>query len=272
MHETAHAVAGFKDIDDTSLSATIYDDHKYTIMSYSGQPGSPDGLAETNVTDHSDGFRVSPYGLQLLDIAAMQEEFESRNYTTRDDNTFYGAGTLQDGFRGFAPLGVDKPFIYTIWDGKGIDQIDASGFGVAAQIDLRQGAFSSIGRFSADPNVTSAMLFDDTNSANGDEGNVAVAFYTVIENATGTAQNDFLIGNAWNNVLFGGDGSDRIYGDGFSYDGNAGFHEVDEYRAWNTTDNLAPDTDDSGDDVLIGGLGNDALYGVLGNDVLHGGF
>lgn len=47
----------------------------------------------------------------------------------------------------------------------------------------------------------------------------------------------------------------ELYGDGASYDGNAGFHEVDEYRAWNTTDNLAPADDDSGDDVLIGGAG-----------------
>lgn len=50
------------------------------------------------------------------------------------------------------------------------------------------------------------MAFDDGNDANGDEGNVAIAFYTVIENAIGTAHDDSLIGNAWNNVLYGGDG------------------------------------------------------------------
>ncbi|PKP85780.1 MAG: hypothetical protein CVT80_00725 [Alphaproteobacteria bacterium HGW-Alphaproteobacteria-2] len=274
LHETSHAVAGLDDIGITfRLSAgEMYDDHRYTVMSYSEQPGTVDGLRETDVTDHADGFQVMPYGLQLLDIAAMQEEFESRNYTTRDGNTVYSAGTLQDGFRGFAPLGIDKPFIYTIWDGKGIDNIDASGFSVKAQIDLRQGAYSSIGRYSASTSDLSSMAFDDGNDANGDEGNVAIAFYTVIENAIGTAGDDSLIGNAWNNVLYGGDGADRLYGDGASYDGAAGFHEEDEYRAWNGTDNLAPDSDDSGDDVLIGGAGSDTLYGGLGDDILHGGF
>lgn len=274
LHETAHAVAGLDDIGITFrlFAGAMYDDHKYTIMSYSDQDGTPDGFRETSITDHADGFQVMPYGLQLLDIAAVQEEFESRDYTTRDDDTVYAAGSLEHGFRGFAAQGIDKPFIYTVWDGKGTDAIDASGFNVAAQIDLRQGAFSSIGRYSASVSNTSSMAFDDGDAANGDEGNVSIAFYTVIENARGTAGEDSLIGNAWDNVLFGDDGADKIYGDGLSYDSNAGFHEVDEYRAWNQTDNLAPAVNDSGNDVLIGGNGDDTLFGGKGSDILHGGF
>ncbi len=266
LHESAHAVAGLRDLSGTSLSSTIYDDHKYTIMSYSRQTGSPDGLSESNVTDHADGFQVMPYTLQLLDIAALQEEFSGRNFDTRSGNTSYGAGN------GFAPMGIDKPFIYTIWDGKGIDTIDASDFSVRAQIDLRQGAYSSIGRYSASSSNLSSMAFDDGNASNGDEGNVAIAFYTVIENAIGTAADDSLIGNAWDNVIYGGDGADKIYGDGVSYDGNAGFREADPYRAWNSTDNLAPSADGSGNDVLLGGKGNDTFFGGLGSDIIHGGF
>ena len=274
LHETAHAVVG---LDDLGLSfqltaGSMYDDHKYTIMSYSDQNGTPDNWRETDVTDHADGFQVMPYGLQLLDILATQEEFGGRNYSTRDEDTSYGAATLEDGFRGFAPLGVDKPFVYTIWDGKGIDTIDASGFSVRAQVDLRQGAYSSIGRYSASSSNFSSMAFDDGNASNGDEGNVAIAFYTVIENVIGTAADDSLIGNAWDNVIYGGDGADKIYGDGVSYDGNAGFREADPYRAWNSTDNLAPSADGSGNDVLLGGKGNDTFFGGQGSDIIHGGF
>ena len=208
LHETAHAVVGFDDIGlafHVSAGA-MYDDHKYTIMSYSDQEDTPDGLRETDITDHADGFQVMPYGLQLLDVLETQAEFGGRNYETRDSNTAYGAATLENGFQGFAPQGINTPFIYTIWDGGGTDIIDASRFTVSAQIDLRQGAYSSIGKYSASSSNLSSMAFDDGDDENGDEGNVAIAFYTVIENAFGTDSEDSLIGNAWNNVLYGAAG------------------------------------------------------------------
>lgn len=88
-----------------------------------------------------------------------------------------------------------------------------------------------------------------------DAGNLAIAFYTVIENAIGTDHDDILIGNAWNNTLDGGKGNDILYGDGVVYDGNAGFRQEDVQRGWNDTTNKKPAGNDSGDDWLIGGLG-----------------
>ena len=57
-----------------------------------------------------------------------------------------------------------------------------------------------------------------------------------LENIRGTAQGDFLTGNALNNIIDGGGGNDLLWGD-------------------------------AGNDTLIGGEGNDSLSGGLGRDV-----
>jgi hypothetical protein len=92
LHELGHAVGGLDHISGT------YDSQKYTVMSYN-----------TN----SETFPVRPYTLQILDIAALQEQYGTRNYTTRAADTIYSPGN------GLAPLGVNFPFMYTIWDGSG---------------------------------------------------------------------------------------------------------------------------------------------------------
>lgn len=62
--------------------------------------------------------------------------------------------------------------------------------------------------------------------------------YVSIENVTGTSHNDFLWGNASNNVLNAGEGNDFVRG----FDG---------------------------DDTIIGGGGADELYGDAGNDTIR---
>ncbi len=240
MHELGHAAGGLDHI------SGAFDNKKYTMMSYNADPE----------------IVLSPYTLQLLDIVALQDQYGERNYTTRNGSNTYKFG------QGFAPRDLNSPFTYTIWDGSGNDTIDASDFDKAAQIDLRQGAFSSIGRgqIQSDGSVS----FDDGNAANGDEGNVAIAFHTVIEKAIGTAHDDILIGNAWDNTLDGGAGNDTLYGDGVVYDDNAGFIDDDIYRPWNSSTNVKYATDLSGADVLNGGSGDDELHGGAGDDELNG--
>lgn len=199
LHELGHAIGGLDDVENTDQEGEIYDNQQYTIMSYN---------------THSSGVYAT--GLQLLDIAALQDTYGGRNYATRDENTVYALG---EGL-GFDGATQAHAFIYTIWDGGGIDTIDASAFTLnSATIDLRQGKFSSIG------------VADD---------NVAIAYYTVIENAIGPQNNDILIGNSWNNILTGGAGDDELYGNGIAYDDDAGFQEEDEYRPWGV-DQAAPD-------------------------------
>lgn len=110
---------------------------------------------------------------------------------------------------GFSGATADDAFLYTIWDGGGNDTIDASGFDVRAEIDLREGRFSSIGKDS-----TGTKWDDDAlpnNPDDPDPGNVAIAYGTKIENAIGTDFDDSFIGNASNNLLQGGLGSDTYH-------------------------------------------------------------
>ncbi|MGZ9107262.1 MAG: tandem-95 repeat protein [Micavibrio sp.] len=231
LHELGHAIGGFDDYE----AGDPLNSQQYSMMSYNSH------------------FGIYASGLQLLDIAALQETYGQRNYITRAGDTEYSLG------KGLGFSGAEKTdaFLYTIWDGGGIDVINASAFDINVTVDLRQGNFSSIGDFTLPIN------------------NVAIAYYTVIENAIGTddvAAGDILIGNAWNNRLEGGMGNDRLYGDGVVYDGNAGFgaleSEDDPYRSYGARDGIHGAADNlSGDDALIGGAGNDFLYGGAGNDI-----
>lgn len=242
LHELTHSVGGL--IDSIDIPNNL-EDVRYTVMSPTAIGG------------------IYPIGLQLLDIAAIQEQSGNRNYDTRSGNTIYA---WQHG------LGAEQTpgaaFVTTIWDGSGIDLINAAGFG-KSQIDLRQGHFSSIGNQAGGIPV----LFDNSN---GDQGNVAIAYHTIIENVIGSSNEDSIIGNSWDNILFGADAADVIYGDGISYDAHEGFQNANTLPAadgnvypWGPG-GVAPNANKSGNDVLIGGKGNDVLFGGLGTDVLHG--
>ncbi|MEM6463206.1 MAG: M10 family metallopeptidase C-terminal domain-containing protein, partial [Pseudomonadota bacterium] len=238
MHELGHAL-GLNEADLTpanDLDDPYYDSQQYTVMSYETLAGMDPAGADNE---------VMPFGLQLLDIAALQEIY-GRNWDTRDTDTTYSKATA------FASTRPNGAFIYTVWDGDGTDTIDVSGFTntVGATVDLRQGEFSSVGT-DADGNAAA--------------NNLAIAYHAVIENATGTAYGDTLIGNAWNNVLDGGAGNDTIYGDGLEYDNDSGFGTGG--GEWDT-DNPAvdPATDNSGADRIIGGTGDDTLRGGAGID------
>jgi serralysin len=165
LHEIGHAV-GLKHSFDASYGPVLpagEESRRFTVMSYSRNP-----LAN-----------IEPATLMLYDIAALQYLYGA-NYSTRAGNTVYswanGVRTLE-----------------TLWDGGGTDEIDASNQTGAVTIDLREGAFSSIGGFAS---------------------NVAVAFGAVIENGRGGSAADFLIGNDTANRLNGGLGADSLTGGG----------------------------------------------------------
>ena len=244
----------------------VEDTVKYTIM----VPGTEGHNYNNPDMYYTSGEPYDKYttSLQLYDVAAIQDIY-GRNYFTRYDDTSYDLG---HGLAGGTP---ETAFTYTIWDGGGTDIVAASGYATPAQIDLRQGHFSSIGS-NGDPNG-GTVPFD---SVGYDAGNVAIAYYTIIENAFGTYSTiagDSLIGNAWDNILYGAAGNDKLYGDGVSYDHDAGFHDANTLQDGTGSvyaygpDDVAPATDNSGDDILLGGAGNDVLYGGKGNDILHGG-
>jgi len=261
IHEFLHAL-GVDIFADTNNIGTDIDSNKYTTTSYNLLNGmNPSGADDD----------VLPFGLQLLDIAAIQEIY-GRNYDTRSDDTTYSEMTA------FSSTRPNDAFIYTIWDGDGYDEIDASDYADFVKIDLRQGEFSSIGK-SADSTFTSDRDGDSTNETGLAEDNVAIAYHTVIENATGTndtSKGDILIGNSWDNVLRGLDGNDKLYGDGVVYDGETGFIEEDD-DDYDDPNAYVPDVDydelhgGAGDDELYAGSGDDRLFGGEGDDLLDGG-
>ena len=125
---------------------------------------------------------IDPYGHQLYDIATLQQIYGANNNHASGDNVydsnFYNGSTLE--------------VSHTIWDTGGIDTIDTSDQVSASNIDLRPGEFSRVGQ----------------------NGLLAIAFGTDIENAIGTQLGDTLIGNELSNNLIGGAGNDILEGFG----------------------------------------------------------
>ena len=213
----------------------LEDSTQYTIMSY---------LTNSEREPYQHGR--TPSTPMLHDIAAIQSIYGAK-MSTRDGNTTYGFGSNNGWtFNGIAydPYDFEAHpggFAFTIWDGGGIDTIDASRFpsmelldqdgrDVSQTIRLTAGEYSSIG------------IRNNENSSFGIplKNNVAIAFGVTIENALGGRGDDLIVGNNVANRLVGNSGDDEIRGG-------------------------------AGDDTLDGGSGNDVLYGENGNDVLGGG-
>ncbi|KHL25636.1 hypothetical protein PK98_02995 [Croceibacterium mercuriale] len=190
----------------------------YTVMSYNDAwDFHPDGPTPYSVNNIDSGWSGT---LSAFDIAALQERYDVINQYATGDNV-YLLGDVNDA----------GTYYETIWDTAGVDTIQYDG-ARDAQIDLF------------------AATIDYTPTGGGvvsyvDDiwGGYLIARGVMIENATGGAGDDVLLGNAANNVLTGNDGDDTLLGR-------------------------------EGDDTLLGGRGNNTLTGGAGNDtfVVSGAF
>lgn len=88
----------------------------------------------------------------------------------------------------------------------------------------------------------------------------------LVATITGTVGNDDLMGTLGDDVIFGGDGNDRITGLGGN-DTICGGNGDDEIYGVDGNDALYGD---AGNDKISGGNGNDSLFGGAGNDRLTG--
>ena len=111
---------------------------------------------------------------------------------TRTDDTTYGFNSNTGKAETTLTSAADKPD-FNVWDERGNDTFDFSGFKQDQIINLRGGSFSSVG---------------------GLKENVRIGEKTVIENAVGGHGNDRIIGNSADNVLTGGAGADTLVGGG----------------------------------------------------------
>lgn len=163
-----------------------------------GPPGPylPAAEDSTNNTHMSyNGFGEGGNYLRMFDVAAIQYLYGVNHSERAGDDTY----TQADRY---------------IWDGAGIDTLNVSTATAAATLDLRDGAWQWIGTKS------DSILAD---------GQFYIGNGTDIENAVGTAFNDYIRGNELANTLDGGAGNDTL-------DGGAG------------------------NDLLIGGTGDDTYY------------
>lgn len=250
-HEVGHAIglahpADYNAGADTNITysanAIYYEDtRQFTVMSYFGEANS--GAA------YAGRFAAAP---QLDDIAAAQLMY-GPNLTVRTGDTVYGFNS-NAGRPWYEIASSSGKAVFAVWDAGGVDTLDFSGYVGAQTIDLREGAFSSVG---------------------GLVGNVAVAVGAVIENARGGAGADTIQGNATGNALFGGFGDDVLIGAGGSnfLRGEAGNDSIVGAELFdNTHGNEGNDTIKGGfgDDWVIGGKDQDLLFGDQGADIVYG--
>ena len=152
-----------------------------------------------------DGRSTSVVDFQVLDIAALQYIY-GPSTKVRVGNDTYNISESSTNF---------------VWDGVGVDNINAASTSKPVTIYLTPGYWGFAGTTPA--NYITAP------------GQITVNFGTVIENLIGSVQADKLYGNEVANIINGGAGNDLIEG-------------------WDGNDTLIGD---QGDDQLNGGIGID---------------
>jgi Ca2+-binding RTX toxin-like protein len=256
------------------------DGQAWSLMTYTPAPG----------TANFAGDKVNqPQSYMQYDIAALQYMYGA-NYNTNSGNTTYtwNATTGEMSINGVgqgAPSG--NKILATIWDGGGIDTIDASNYSGGVSIDLRPGEFSTL---------DTAQLANHLAAQNLSAvapGNIAMSLLynndvrSLVENAKGGSGNDVFITNGASNLIEGGEGSDTVVfsnvtgvnvtlnDTGADVIVDHGGGEVDTLRSIENIGGTAGNdviTGNSLDNVLTGGSsGTDRLSGGDGSDRLVGG-
>ncbi len=293
LHEIGHAIglshpAPYNASSGGSItydaSAIYYEDSlQYSVMSYFRE------------TWTGADFRINGAGTRwyasapLLDDISAAQRLYGANMTTRTGDTVYGFNSTA-GQPWFSVTDQFSPLIFCVWDAGGTDTFDFSGYVNDGQIiDLRQGAFSSVG---------------------GLVGNVSIALGAVIENAIGGQGSDTFRGNSADNrftpnrgvdVVDGGLGTDTVIFSGarsaytITWNGQVGaiigngqnvtvtnvefLQFTDQTIAAAPTGGLVVGGDITNETIngtalgdIIGGLGgNDVIHGLAGDDQLDGG-
>lgn len=257
LHELGHALGLTHPHESCVPAAAGEDQLKYSVMSYKDYAGTPWGSYTTH---------YFPTSLMLNDIAAIQYLYGVNTGYQSGNNTYSWA--------------ADTSIYETIYDGGGIDTIDASNQTLGVLLNLNSGSWSQIGKaFQNGQGYVRDCL--------------TIAYSSTIENATGSAYNDTLIGNAVANVLNGGAGADTMQGNGGDdtyYVDNIGdvvientnegidtvYTGLTSYTLGSNIENLTLTgtarcaTGNNLDNKIIGNSQHNDLYGGYGKDTLIG--
>ncbi|MCB2073819.1 MAG: cadherin-like domain-containing protein [Novosphingobium sp.] len=208
IHEIGHTL-GLKHPFEEQLLAPEYDSLNYTVMSYTS-PGFFVSFAADGQSVQAVAVPISVNGPMVLDIAAVQEIYGAETDTRTGDDIYVFVETV--------------PVVNSIYDAGGNDTIDVSNFTLPNIIDLRPGAYSSIGFFEEDaqrdywkgqfPGFASYIdgVFDAAAPVFEFADNLGIAFTTIIENAFGGMAADSILGNDAANELRGNAGNDTLEG------------------------------------------------------------
>jgi len=233
IHEVGHGLGlmhPFSGPAAISVGAAM-DNERYTVMSYTG--------ATAGATAY--GHAVS---MMALDIAALQQQYGAETYAA--GNSSYTLLDAQGGALALAEGAVQiGRAYYSIWDSGGTDRIDYGSAANSVLINLNDATLdrSMIATDAApaiaallhtefyaalaadlrletiDPDHHAGGFFSrvltlSNNVYSGIDGGYSIAYGAEIENATGGAHDDLLIGNEQRNTLNGGDGNDVLIGSG----------------------------------------------------------
>jgi Ca2+-binding RTX toxin-like protein len=211
---------------------------QYSVMSYFwALPQNGTGSDHWIDRGHIQHY-AHPSTPMLHDIAAIQWSYGA-DLQTRKYDTVYGFNNTS-GREAFNFAGNTAPVV-AIWDAGGTDTLDLSGYRDRQVVDLRPGAYSSVGDAGLTNNLAMSIAVDSYGRIQGLHANFnPYGIVNYIENAKGGSGNDEITGNNAKNKLEGNGGDDVLYG-------------LD------------------GDDWLLGGAGNDVLRGGRGNDLMQGG-
>lgn len=251
------------------------------------------------------GPGAHPDGMQLYDVAALQSIY-GRSMSALGSTVYGSTGSAWD---------PNDRRTYVIWDAGGVtDKIDVSAQVENQFIDLRPGHYSSLGAISFQASSAATAIGSNWTVGLGPGNslgveNIAIAFGSYIENATGGGGNDVIVGNMLTNELHGMGGNDMLFADGFGIELADGVlrkklgrdatglaaevyssSEDADYRqvgtgpvsGWTVGADAAAYVADrahqtnildggAGDDLLAGSDGKDTLIGGSDNDLLIGG-
>ena len=211
---------------------TALDNERYTVMSYHGATAA-----------NTYGHALTP---MVLDIAALQAIYGTESANTSNTSSYTLLDAQQRAVRTNSnDVEIGRAY-YAIWDSAGnADTIDYAGTANSVLINLNDGTLnrssvatdaaasitalqhtafygnlaSSIRTAIVDPNYHAGGFFSQVLTQSGStynaiDGGFAIAFGAQIENATGGAHEDLLIGNELANVLTGNGGNDTLIGSG----------------------------------------------------------